>query len=136
MSLWKIFNTDNRLGSMDAHYFFTTVLMSVWVEYVTDMKRTHTIGEGQFLSCVLPSFTSLPLPCSLSFPFQLSRSFSGMKENLVVIFINNYQKSIRPHVNTVQLPCILCERRHVNQQRLLSDAAPTQHTVCISVSSL
>ena len=51
---------------------FTTVLMSVLVEYVTDIKQIHTTTEGPFLS-----FTFLSLPPS--FPLMLSRLFKAGK---------------------------------------------------------
>lgn len=52
---------------------------SVSVEHVTDIKRTHTAGEGQFFSCALSFPPSLPLPS-----FALSK---GVKENHVIPFI-------------------------------------------------
>ena len=45
---------------------FTTVLMSVWVEIVTDMKRIHTAGVGHFLSCALSFFHFVSLAPSRS----------------------------------------------------------------------
>lgn len=60
---------------------FTTVLMSV--EYVPDVKRSHTTGEA-VLFC-------LSLPPSLSTSRFLA-PLKGVKENQVIIFIDDHQR--------------------------------------------
>lgn len=61
------------------------------------------------------------------FPLLLSRSFRGVKENHVIIFIDSYQtqtlcKQIEQTGTTWQQLC-LCEHKHASQQQLFSNAA-------------
>ena len=94
----------------------TTVLMSVPVEYVTDMKRIHT-GQEQFFSCAL-SFCFLSHPPSLSTSRILTLS-TGVKEYCTIIFIDNYQR---------QRACKQTGLAGVVLQQSLHNAATTHYT--------
>lgn len=71
-----------------------------------DLKTTCGQSNGHHATTL-----SLPLPHSLSFSLWLSHSFSGVKENEVIVFINNYQR---------QTPC-----KQKGQAR-----AANRHPVC------
>lgn len=75
---------------------FTTVLLFVSVEYVTDMNRIHTTDEGQLYSCEL--FFSFPLP--LFPPFLIY-----WKCIIAKLHVNRWNRQ---------------EQRHVSEQQQLS----------------
>lgn len=70
------------------------------------------------------------------FPLQLSHTFSEVKENHVIIFVDNYQRQTpckQTHSScaavATQLERSLCEQKQAGeQQQQLSNAATMQHT--------
>ena len=104
---------------------FTSLLMPVCAEYVTDMKG------------------AVPLPCCLSVPPSAFLLFQLGKGKHVLIFIDYYQS---------QTPCkqkdeagaalqqrrSLCEHKHASEPQQLGNPAATQHTAswCVQTVSL
>lgn len=85
---WFLTKNALKTTSRQSYGHHTSTTMSVCVEYVTDMKRTHTTGEEQ-LFFPMPSF--FYLPPALSFSHILSL-LMRIKENDVIIFTANYQR--------------------------------------------
>ena len=85
--IWGVENCGD-LSSVFTYQHVTTVLMSVTVEHVADINRTHSKGEEQFFP-----------KCTFSFPCPLSHSFNRGKwksqHNLLIIikgklYVNRY----------------------------------------------
>ena len=83
-----------------SYQHFTTVLMSVCAEYVTDMRRIHITGEGLFLSCALSFCLTLPL-------FPLLLSLQWVKENhmVIVMIINKVNQTACKQTLALQQQC-------------------------------
>lgn len=102
---------------------FTTVLMYVCVEYVINMKRTHThthtTGEELFLSCALSFVHFLShAPCR-------STSWLSSSYSLIISKSNSHCSLHAAHVNT-----------NMRVSRISSVIQPPRNTRACRVSSL
>ena len=61
---------------------FTQFFMSVPVEYVTGMKRTHTTGEGQSFSCALSNQKSIHIAQNHNHTVSVSFTISRVSDTL------------------------------------------------------
>ena len=84
-STWKRPEQSHMDTIPEFYYSFDICICRI--QYITDVKRTHTTGEAQFLFCALTA--SLSLHDSLSFTLRLSHPFSGVKKNHVIRFIDD-----------------------------------------------
>ena len=92
--------------------------MSVSLEYVTDLRRVHTAGEGQFF-----------LVLSFSFPFPLFYFFNRGRGNHFIICIDNYQR---------QTPCKQIGQAQpvLKQQRYLCGHTRTSQWATATLSNI
>lgn len=105
--------------------------MSVSVEYITDMKRTHPTSKGQFLSFtfLFLSLSLLPsLPLSFS-PPAFSLYQLGKEKHVIIQLsksnsIGTDRAGRRRSAAATQLPCCLCEHKHTSGQQQQQQQQP------------
>ena len=119
---------DLQTDISTSYQHFTTVLMSVCVKCVTDLRTIHTTVEGQFLSWS-PSFIYFPF---LSPPPVLFLALSKeLKENLILISlivfidINQWQTPCKQAGAVLKQKCSTSQYKHTSEQRQFNNQPPS-----------
>lgn len=134
---------DMQTDISTSYQHFTTVLMSVCVKCVTDLKTIHKTVEGQFLSWVLffIYFHFLFLPPSLSPPPAFLALSKELKEYLIfislilLIDINQRQTPCKQAGAVLQQERSTSQYKHASEQRQFNNQPP-QSTRASRVPSL